>query len=153
MDKRADKLDTRAFDLDGFGAGFFDEADSVGKALRNRAVVAAERHVGHDERATDSAAHGACVVKHLVHSDGEGVFVAENDHGERIADEDEIDAGLVDEARGRVVVGGERRDRLALALHFAERGHGDFGKGNTGWRETRARGELGEAHVVSSAAP
>ena len=48
---------------------------------------------------------------------------------ERVADQDEVDAGLVDKARGGVVVGGERGDGLALALHFAERGHGDFWEG------------------------
>ena len=35
---------------------------------------------------------------------------------------------------------------LRLALHFAERGHGDFGKGNAGLRGMRARGKLGETH-------
>ena len=77
----ADELDARAFDLDGFGAGLLDEADGVGDALGDRAVIAAEGHVGHDERAAHGAAHGARVVEHLVDGDGERVFVAEDDHG------------------------------------------------------------------------
>ncbi len=143
FDERADELDARAFDLDGFGAGLLDEADGVGDGLGDRAVIAAEGHVGHDERAAHGAAHGARVVQHLVDGDGQRVFVAEDDHGERVADEDEIDAGLVDKARGGVVVGGERGDGLALALHLAERGHGDFGEGNAGRREDARPRETG----------
>ncbi len=144
--ERANQLDARALDLDGFGAGFLDEADGVGDALGDRAVIAAEGHVGHDERAAHGAAHGARVVQHLVDGDGKRVFMAENDHGERVADENEIDAGLVDKPRGGVVVGGERGDGLALALHFAERGHGDFWEGTPGCARMRARGKIGEAH-------
>ena len=149
----ADELDARAFDLDGFGAGLLDEADGVGESLGDRAVIAAEGHVGHDERAADGAADGACVVEHLVNGDGKRIFVAEDDLGERIADKDEIDACLIDKARGGVVVGGERGDGLALTLHFTERGHGDFWEGIAGLREARVRGKIGEAHVFSSAAP
>ena len=137
-DQRADQFDARAFDLDGFSAGFFDKADGVGDALGDRAVIAAEGHVGHHQRATHGAAHGARVVQHLVHGDGERVFVAEDHHGQRVADKDEIDAGLVDQPRGGVVVGGERGDGLALALHLAECGHGDFWKGNARCARGRA---------------
>ena len=149
----ADELDARAFDLDGFGSGLLDEADGVSESLGDRAVIAAEGHVGHDERAADGAADGACVVEHLVNGDGKRIFVAEDDLGERIADKDEIDACLIDKARGGVVVGGERGDGLALTLHFTERGHGHFGEGIAGLREARVRGKIGEAHVFSSAAP
>ena len=84
----ADQLDARAFDLDGFGAGLLDEANGVGEALGDRAVIAAEGHVGDDQRAAHGAAHGAGVVQHLIHGDGEGVFVAQNHHGQRVADQD-----------------------------------------------------------------
>ena len=90
------------------------------------AVIAAKGHVGHDQGATNCTANGACVVQHLVHGDGERVFVAQDDHGERVADEHEIDSGFIDEARGGIVVRGERGDGLALALHFSQCRHGDF---------------------------
>jgi len=76
----AHQLDTRAFDLDRFGARFLDKANGVGHALGNRAVIAAKRHVSYDKGAADGAADGAGVVKHFIDSDGEGVFVAQNDH-------------------------------------------------------------------------
>ena len=81
-------------------------------------MIAAEGHVGDDERAADGAANGAGVVQHLVHGDGEGVFVAEDDHGERVADQDEVDAGFIHQARGCVVVRGERGDGLRTVASF-----------------------------------
>ena len=44
------------------------------------------------------------------------VLVAEHDLAERVADEDQRDAGLVEERGGRVVVGGEHRDALAVGV-------------------------------------
>ncbi len=149
----ADEFDARAFDLDSFGSRLLDEPDGVGESLGDRAVIATEGHVSHDQRAMHGAAHGACVVQHLVNGDGKRIFVAEDDLGERIADKDEIDACLIDKARGGVIVGSERGDGLALTLHFTERGHGDFGEGIAGLREARAGREFGETHVFSSAAP
>jgi hypothetical protein len=116
-------------------------------------VVAAKGHIGNYEGAMHGAANGAGVVEHLVHGDGKGIFVAKRDHGERVADEEEIYSGFVNEAGAGVVICGERGDWLALALHFAEGGHGDFGKGNCRLRGTRASGKVREAHVVSSATP
>ena len=84
----ADEIDARAFDFDGFGAGFLDEADGVGEALGYRAVIAAEGHIGYEQGAANGAADGAGMVEHLVDGDGEGVFVAQDDHGERVADQD-----------------------------------------------------------------
>jgi len=92
-------------------------------------VVAAEGHVGHYERATNGAANGSRVVKHLVDGDGERVVMAHHDHCQRVADKDQVDTGLVDKARGGVVVGGERSDGLALMLHLGQSGHGHFGEG------------------------
>ena len=134
-DECLDQLNARALDLDRFSASLFHKADSVSDGVSHRPVIAAERHIGNHESATHGAAHGARVVQHLVDGDGKSVFLAEHDHGERVADEDQIHAGLVDQARGRVVVRGQRGDGLALALHLSQRGHGDFRDGNTGLRK------------------
>ena len=83
----ADQIDARAFDLDGFGAGFLDEADGVGEAFGYRAVIAAEGHIGDEQGPADGAADGAGMMEHLVDGDGEGVFMAQDNHGERVADQ------------------------------------------------------------------
>ncbi len=141
------QLDTRAFDLDGFSACLLEKTDGVGDAVADRTVIAAEGHVGHHEGTAYTAAHGTRVVQHLVHGHGQRVFVAEHDHGERVPDKNEIDAGLVDETRRRVIVGSESRDGLALALHLGQCGHSDFGKRMAALRERCASGKIGEAHV------
>jgi hypothetical protein len=76
----ADEFDARAFDFDGFGAGFLDEADGVGEAF-GTCRCSCRRACRRRRGAMDGAADGAGVVEHLVHGDGEGVFVAEDDHG------------------------------------------------------------------------
>jgi hypothetical protein len=146
LDEGADKVDARPFDLDGFGSRLFDEASGVGKAGGN-CGVAAEGHIRDDQSATNGAAHGAGVVKHFIDGDGESVFVSQDHHGQRIADQDEGDASFVGEARRGVIVGGECGDRFGLALHLRERGHGDFCDGEAGGGRICACGEVGDAHV------
>jgi hypothetical protein len=151
--ERAHQLDARAFDFDSFRSGFFDESDGVGEPFGNGTVVAAEGHVGHDQRAAHGTANGPGVVQHLIHAHGERVVMAEDDHGQRIADQEKVYPGFIGEARRRIVVSRERGDGLALALHFSEGRHGDFCDGNARRSGARPGGEIGEAHVISSAAP
>ena len=49
-----------------------------------------------------------------------GVRVAEHDHAQGIADEDEVDAALVEQAAHRIIVGGEGADFLTPRLAGAE---------------------------------
>jgi hypothetical protein len=95
----ADQLDARAFNLDCFGSGFLHETDGVGQSLGYGTVIAAEGHVGDHQRAAHGAANGAGVMQHLVHGDGQGVVVAQNHHGQRIAHQQQVDAGLICQAR------------------------------------------------------
>ena len=86
-----------ALELDRVAAGFLDEALSVRDRLLVRGLVAAERHVADQQRGLQSATHRAGEHHHLVHRDRGGVRVAEHDHRRRVADQHEIDAGLVDD--------------------------------------------------------
>jgi hypothetical protein len=51
--------------------------------------------------------------------------VALHHHAERVADEDDVDAGRADEARRGGVIGGDDGDLLAGLLHPAKIVHGD----------------------------
>ena len=142
-----------ALELDGLRAGLFDEADGIGDSVVPGGVIAAEGHVGDEKGAGETAADGAGVMEHLVDGDGEGVGVAEDGHGEGVADEDEVDAGGVEQARGGVVVGGERGDGGAGEFALAEGGHGDWLRhrdelGGCDLRGTDSLpyGGIGEAH-------
>ena len=93
-----------AFDFHGFGAGFFHEAQALRTASASSIVIAAVGHVRDQQRSPHAAAHGARVVQHFVHGDGQRVFVAEHDHAQRIADEHDVHAGFIEQARRRIVV-------------------------------------------------
>ncbi len=68
------------------------------------------RHVPDDHGPLHGPRHGPGVVDHLVHGHGHGVLVAQDDHAQGIADQDEIDAGLVQDLRRRVIVGRQADD-------------------------------------------
>ena len=142
-----------AFDFYGLGAGVLDEAEGVADGVVDGGVVGAVGHVGDEEGAAEGAGNGAGVMEHLVEGDGEGVFVAEDDHAERVADEDHVDAGLVDQARGGIVVRGEGGDGMAGELFLQEGVGGDAGSGTGSDDEApRARSWV-TLMVFSSAAP
>ena len=71
----------------------------------------------------DWRAHCPREEQHLVDRDGNGrPFVAEHDHRSRVADEDDVDAGILGEACAGRVVGGDHDDLVAAALHRGELG-------------------------------
>src|ERR1700723_199159 len=51
-----------AFDFDGFGATFLDDADSVAQRFGDVGVIGAEGHVGDEQGVLRAAADGAGVV-------------------------------------------------------------------------------------------
>jgi len=57
-------------------------------------------------------------MQHLLHSDGERVFVAEHGHGQRVANQDHVYTGFVQEARGGVVVGSQAGNRFHAGVFF-----------------------------------
>ena len=71
--------------------------------------------------------HRARVVQHLLHGDGQGVFVAQHHHAQRVADQDHVNAGFVHQPRAGVVVGGEAGDEFLALFLFEKSGSGDLG--------------------------
>src|SRR6185369_13934284 len=72
------------------------------------------------------AAGGAGVIDHLVHAGFERVGPAGDDHGNGIAHEEDVHAGLVEQTGSRIIVGGEGNDFLAALLHGGERRDSDL---------------------------
>ena len=109
-----------AFHLDRLGAAFFHEAGSVVNRVFGVNLIRPVGHVGDQQRVLHAAAHRLDVVQHLVHRDRERVLVAQHGHGQRVADQRNVDARLVHQARGSVVVCGQAGDGFALKLLFAD---------------------------------
>ncbi len=93
-----------AFDFHCFGAGFLQEARGIRHPFSRVYLVGAEGHVGDHHRPLDRAPYGAGVMDHLVHGDWEGVVIAQDHHGQRVSDQDHVDAGLVHHPCGGIVV-------------------------------------------------
>ncbi len=113
-----------ALELDRVHARVLDEAPGVAYRVAGVGLVAQERHVAHEQRTVRPAAHRAGVVQHLLHGDRQRVGVPEDDHGQRVADQEGIDSRRVGGARGGEVVGREHRDGLgpvALRLEIQDR--------------------------------
>jgi hypothetical protein len=118
-----------AFEFDGLGEAFLEQAAGVAQASFDADLVAQERHVADHHGALHGATDELAVVDHLVHRHRHRGVAALHDGGHRVTDEDDIDAGAVEQAREQVVVGGQRRDALTLRLHRAQRGGRDLRTG------------------------
>ena len=125
-DDRAARSITPAPSSFGVRAGLLHEADRVADGVLVRHLERAERHVRDDERPRRAARDGAREHEHLVHRRRHGRVVAEHGHRGGVADEDEVDAGLVGESPSRCVVRRDHDDRLPAGLHLGELGEGEL---------------------------
>jgi hypothetical protein len=95
--ERADAGEHRSgsLELDRVGACLLEEPDRRLERLRVAHLIRAERQVGDDERTPRTAVHGAGEDDHLVGRRRHGRVMAEHDHCGGVADEDQVDAGVV----------------------------------------------------------
>ena len=122
-----------ALELDGVGAGLLEEAGRR-CAPRPRPTPGSDRTAGRRPPAAGGAAgHGrvSITISSIVDRHGRGV--AEHGHRRRVADQHEVDAGVVGDPARRVVVGGHHHDRLAVALELGQLGQAQLpGRGRAG---------------------
>ncbi len=131
LDDRADRARAlaAALELHGVHPAVREEAARVADGLGDVGLVREERQVADPERGGARPRDGARVVEHVVHRDAQRVVVAEDDHAERVADEDRVDAGRVRGLRGRVVVRRDHDDGLAAGLLRVEGARRDARRG------------------------
>ena len=114
------------FELHRFRPAFLDEAPGVTQRVFGTHLVREERHVGDDQRAAPRPRDRTRVVDDLVDRDRERGVLAAHRHAETIADEQHVDAAVVEDPREWKVVRGQHRDRLMRGLHAREIGHANF---------------------------
>jgi hypothetical protein len=100
VDQRTHQLYARTLNLDGLRTRLLHKADRVRDTFGHCPVIATEGHVGDHQRTAHATAHRPRVMEHFVDRNGERVFLAEYDHSERVADQDEIDTSLVSQSGG-----------------------------------------------------
>src|ERR1700730_8573412 len=65
------------------------------------------------------------MMQHLFERDVRRIFVSQHDHADGVADQNDVDPALVEQARRRIIIRGQRGDLLSAPLHFAKIFHGD----------------------------
>ncbi len=115
-----------ALELDGLGPGA-DQRGRVAHGLVRREVIAHPRHVAEDQAVRRGAGHGGGVVGHDVDVHVQRVGVAEDGVGHRVADQNDVGAGVGHNAGARLVVGRDHDDgRVPVApLARPQRRDGD----------------------------
>src|SRR5262249_32989749 len=103
--------EARPLQLHAVGAGLAERAAARDGLLRR--PVGVEREVADDVGPHGPVAHGPDVVRHHLEGRLARGGVAELYLGERVADEDEVDAGVLEGHCRRVVVGREHRQGAA----------------------------------------
>src|SRR5271163_1417364 len=91
------------------------------------------------------------VVQHFVYGDRQSAVETHDHHGQRIADQNEVDSRLVHQSRSRIVVGGQRGDRLPEVFLLLKVGKRYFCRSSG--RNLVRIAEMRDAHIVSSVAP
>ncbi len=142
-------------ELDRVGGRLLDEPDRRLERLRVRYVVRAEGEVGDHERPAGAAVHGAREDDHLVGRRRNCRVVAEHDHRGRVADQDQVDAGVVGDAPRRRVVRGHHHDAVAAALHLADLGQRELARrgcpgSGLAWAGGHGRSPFGRATLSIS---
>ena len=92
-----------------------------------------DRQIADDESLRLGAGDGGHVVQHVIERDVGGVRKPEHHHAQRIADQQDVHAAFIEQAGGRVIVGGERGDRASAfagpqGFGFLKGGHGRLGR-------------------------
>jgi hypothetical protein len=59
-------------------------------------------------------------MNHVIHRDMRGIGVSQNDHSQRVANQQQIEPALVEKARSGVIIGRERSQTAAFSLSFAK---------------------------------
>jgi hypothetical protein len=101
-----------ALELDRLGRALLDEAAGVAQRFLRAHLIREEGHVRDQQRARARAGDCARMVDDLVDGDGECSVLAANRRREAVADQDGVDAGLIEDAREGVVVSGQHRNWL-----------------------------------------
>jgi hypothetical protein len=125
VDQTADHIEhgAAAFDLDRSRATFLQQPAGIADRFADGDLVAQKRHIGHDERTLGSAAHGARMMDHRLERNRQRGFVTEDDHAERIADEQRVDPRPLEQPRHGRIVRGQHRNLLGAPFHFPEIRH------------------------------
>ena len=82
-------------------------------------MVGAIRHVGDQQGIPDAPAHRTGVVQHLVGGDRQRILIAQHSLGQGVADQHNVNTGLIYQACSGIVVRGQAGDGFVPKLLVA----------------------------------
>lgn len=91
----------------------FDEAARVHQSL-SRCVITVRRQVTDDRRTSNTTADGGDMVSHHFHGHSGGVRQAQDHHAQRIANEEQVSASLIQQSCYWIVISSEYGERWAV---------------------------------------
>ena len=97
-----------------------EEGGGVVHRLGVGGVVGVEGHVPDEQAGGGATGDRPGVVEHLLHAHRQGARVAEHEHPQRVADEQDGDRGGVEDARCGVVVRGDDGEAAPMPLALRE---------------------------------
>ena len=109
-----------ALELENIAAAFLHHAVRGVNRLLHALVVRPENHIADDHRRRRALHDRADMVDHLVRRQGDGSRIAEDDHRKGIADENDVDSGLLHQDCRGVIVRGHHGDAFFFLFHFLQ---------------------------------
>src|SRR5699024_5421831 len=109
-----------ALEFDAVAVCLHEDPAGAAYGLLRALLIAAEGHVAHYEGVRRALHHRANVVYHVVERNADCGAVAEHNHAQRVAHEDDLGLALVDDGGHRVVIGRYIGELAPLLLKLLE---------------------------------
>ena len=107
------------FDLYGSGSALLEESCCVLHCLFCADLISEKGHVGHNQCAARAPCHSPRVMNDCIQGHRNGRVHPQNHVSERVADEQNVDAGPIEESRHSGIVCRQHDDPFAPLLHEA----------------------------------
>ena len=115
-----------ALDLHGFRAAVLHQPPCISNGIGDARVIGEEGQIGYDERPGCAVRDRAAMMNHHVQRDADRRVVAEHDHAEGVANQQNIDSGAIHNAGHGGVIRRQHGDLLRGAFHFEKVGNADL---------------------------
>ena len=106
------------FKLDRLGVGFFQKASRIDKRCFLRCLIGQKRHVRNHQGLAGAADDGLGMTDHVFHGDWKCRVIAQNNHSQRITDEEDVNVAVIQDRGHSEIIGRQHGYFLFLLLHF-----------------------------------
>ena len=109
-----------AFQLNGIHAAFLQETDGIAGSIFVRSLIGPKRHITDNKRIRCTAANRLTMVDTHIHGDGDRTVESLNNHTQRVADQNHVDAGSFCKGSKRRIICRDPRHLLTILFHVVK---------------------------------